>query len=90
MDGPSDKDREEKHKKVYVVLLYITGVMVRLQRAYKKHDTQFFFAELGTPSGMRYADGPSGPGREMWCGIRVQVKECSQLYLEERDREISR
>ena len=37
------KDRQEKSRKVYAVLMYINGVTERLQRAYKKHDIQLFW-----------------------------------------------
>ena len=36
------KDRQEEPMQAFVVLPYMKGVTVRLQRAYKQHSIQFF------------------------------------------------
>ena len=36
------KDRQEKPKTAFVLLLYTKGAMERMQRAYKKHNIQLF------------------------------------------------
>ena len=41
-EGQDVKDRQEKPKNASVVLLYLKGVIERLQRAYQKHNIQLF------------------------------------------------
>ena len=42
MKGQGGKDRQEEPMKGFVVLLYMKGVTVRMQRAYRQHNIQLF------------------------------------------------
>ena len=83
------KDRQEEPMQAFVVLPYMKGVTVRLQRAYKQHSIQFF-CKAGYVIRNAVVCLKDPLDTEEKCGAVYECKceECGQLYVGETIRSL--